>query len=156
MSDVTIAIGPFTLLARFEIEAAPNTCAAFRKMLPLEGHLLHVRWSGQAVWLPMGDLSLDVPPENATSYPPVGDIVLYPGGISETEILIPYGAVRFASRAGQLAGNHFLTIVSGVEHLREIGRRALWEGAQRFVVSELTTTEPASDGARPFRPPLSG
>ncbi len=135
MSDVTITIGGFTLTARFEGEAAPKTCAVFRTMLPLEGQLLHVRWSGQAVWLPMGDMSLQLPPENATSYPAVGDIVIYPGGISETEILIPYGAVRFASRAGQLAGNHFLTIVTGVEHLREIGRRALWEGAQRCVVT---------------------
>ena len=100
MSDVTITIGAFTLTARFETEAAPKTCAVFRSMLPLEGQLLHVRWSGQAVWLPMGDLSLQMPPENATSYPAVGDIVIYPGGISETEILIPYGAVRFASRAG--------------------------------------------------------
>ena len=135
MSDVTITIGPFTLEARFETEAAPKTCELFRRMLPLEGQLLHVRWSGQAVWLPMGDMSLQMPPENATSYPSVGEIVIYPGGISETEILIPYGAVRFASKAGQLAGNHFLTIVAGVEHLREIGRRALWEGAQPFVVA---------------------
>jgi hypothetical protein len=34
-----------------------------------------------------------------------------PGGISETEILLAYGGVRFASKVGQLAGNHFLTIV---------------------------------------------
>jgi hypothetical protein len=135
MSDVTITIGTFSLSARFEAEAAPRTCELFRTMLPLEGRLLHVRWSGQAVWLPMGDMSLQMPPENATSYPAVGEVVIYPGGISETEILIPYGAVRFASKAGQLAGNHFLTIVSGVEHLREIGRRALWEGAQPFVVA---------------------
>ena len=134
MSDVEIVIGPFTLTARFESAAAPLTCAAFRKLVPLETHLLHVRWSGQAVWLPLGDLALAVPPENATSYPAVGEILLYPGGVSETEILIAYGYTCFASKAGQLAGNHFLTIVSGVEHLREIGRRALWEGVQRVTL----------------------
>jgi hypothetical protein len=136
MSDVVIAIGSFTLTGRLETAAAPLTCAAFRAMLPLEAHLLHVRWSGQAVWLPMGELSLAVPPENATSYPAVGEVLLYPGGISETEILIPYGPTRFASKAGQLAGNHFLTLTSGVEQLAEIGRRALWTGAQPFLVRE--------------------
>lgn len=130
MSEVVITVGPFTLTATLETEAAPLTCAAFRRMLPLSEQLLHVRWSGQAVWLPLGELRLDVPPENATSYPAVGEILLYPGGISETEILIAYGPTRFASKAGQLAGNHFLTLSSGAEHLKEIGRRALWQGAQ--------------------------
>ena len=130
MSEVVITVGPFTVTATLEIEVAPLTCAAFRRMLPLNEQLLHVRWSGQAVWLPLGELHLDVPPENATSYPAVGQILLYPGGISETEILIAYGPTRFASKAGQLAGNHFLTLSSGAEHLQEIGRRALWQGAQ--------------------------
>ena len=130
MAEVVITVGPFTLTATLETEAAPLTCAAFRRMLPLNEQLLHVRWSGQAVWLPLGELNLDVPHENATSYPAVGQILLYPGGISETEILIAYGPTRFASKAGQLAGNHFLTLSSGAEHLKEIGRRALWQGAQ--------------------------
>ena len=134
MSDVVIKAGPFTMTARFESASAPLTCAAFRKLLPLEAQLLHVRWSGQAVWLPLGNLALQVPAENATSYPAPGEVLLYPGGISETEILIAYGPTRFASKAGQLAGNHFLTIVSGVEHLSEIGRLALWKGAQPIAI----------------------
>jgi len=86
------------------------------------------------VWLPMGDMSLQIPPENATSYPVPGEILLYPGGVSETEILIAYGGTRFASKAGQLAGNHFLTLDSGAEHLKEIGRLALWHGAQPTTI----------------------
>ena len=31
---------------------------------------------------------------------------------------------------GQLAGNHFLTIIEGNEHLADLGRLTLWEGAQ--------------------------
>jgi len=134
LSEVVITAGPFTLTARLESASAPLTCAAFRKLLPLEGQLLHVRWSGQAVWLPLGNLALQVPAENATSYPAVGEVLLYPGGISETEMLIAYGPTRFASKAGQLAGNHFLTIVSGAEHLSEIGRLALWQGAQAIAL----------------------
>lgn len=134
MSDVVITAGPFTLTARFETAAAPLTCAAFKKLLPLKAQLLHVRWSGEAVWAPLGDLATGVPPENATSYPFPGEWLFYPGGVSETEILIPYGRTNFASKAGQLAGNHFLTIVTGAEHLRELGRLTLWEGAQALVV----------------------
>ena len=133
MSDVVITAGPFTLTARFE-PAAPLTCAAFRKLLPLQAHLLHVRWSGEAVWTPLGDLALSLPAENATSYPFPGELLFYPGGLSETEILIPYGRTSFASKAGQLAGNHFLTIVSGAEHLSEICRLTLWQGAQSIVM----------------------
>lgn len=133
MSDVTITAGPFTLTAQFEA-AAPLTCAAFRKLLPLKAHLLHVRWSGEAVWVPLGDLAVSVPAENATSDALPGEVLFYPGGLSETEILMPYGRSSFASKAGQLAGNHFLTIVSGAEHLRELGRLALWQGAQPLVI----------------------
>ena len=71
--------------------------------------------------------------ENHTSYPGPGQILLYPGGFSETEILFPYGGTCFASKLGQLAGNHFLTIVAGNEHLRELGRLVLWEGAQDIL-----------------------
>jgi hypothetical protein len=78
----------------------------------------------------MGSLDLGVPVENATSYPSRGDILFYPLGASETELLFPYGSCRFASKVGQLAGNHFLTLTSGHELLPELGRLVLWEGAQ--------------------------
>ena len=74
--------------------------------------IIHVRWSGEAVWIPLGDLQFGIGYEDATSYPAPGQIILFPGGISETEILIAYGPTCFASKAGQLAGNHFLTIIS--------------------------------------------
>ena len=57
------------LNARFEEEAAPDTVAAFRRMLPLESKIIHVRWSGEGGWIPWGDLDVGVGPENATSYP---------------------------------------------------------------------------------------
>jgi hypothetical protein len=133
-TDVIITAGSWRFNARLEEDAAPNTCAAFRKLLPFRNHLVHVRWSGEAVWVPMGDQSLGIDPENATSYPAPGEVIVYPGGISETEILIAYGACCFASKAGQLAGNHFLTIVRGQEHLRELGVTALYKGAQPLTI----------------------
>ena len=99
-----ISAGGFEFSARLEEEAAPETVAAFRGLLPLESRIIHVRWSGEAGWIPFGDLELGLGPENATSYPHPGELVLYPGGVSETEILLAYGYVNFASKAGQLAG----------------------------------------------------
>src|SRR4051794_22064386 len=109
---------------------APKTVAAFLKLLPYRQKLIHVRWSGEGCWIPMGDFELGVGYENHTSHPSVGDVLFYPGGYSETEIILAYGSCRFSSKLGQLAGNHFLTIVEGREQLRELGRKTLWEGAQ--------------------------
>jgi len=63
--------------------------------------------------------------------------LLYPGGVSETESLLAYGYVRFASKAGQLAGNHCATIETGHDQLRPLRKKILWEGAQDIVIREL-------------------
>jgi hypothetical protein len=131
-----ISAGGFAFRARLEEDAAPATVAAFRRLLPLESRIIHVRWSGEAGWIPFGDTALGLGPENATCYPNPGEIVLYPGGVSETEILLAYGYVSFASKAGALAGNHFATIVEGTEHLHELGTKFLWEGAQDIAFRE--------------------
>jgi len=133
MQHVRIIAGPHRFLARFEEDAAPRTCARFRAMLPYRQRIIHVRWSGEACWIPLGDLDLGLAPENHTSYPAPGQVLLYPGGISETELLLAYGAVRFASKVGQLAGNHFLTVVEGNEHLAALGKLVLWSGAQEIA-----------------------
>ena len=131
-----ISAGGFEFVARLEEEDAPSTVDAFRRLLPLESRIIPVRWSGEAGWIPFGDLDLGLGPENATCYPSPGEIVLYPGGISETEILLAYGYVSFASKAGALAGNHFATIVEGGENLRPLGTKFLWEGAQDIAFRE--------------------
>ena len=131
-----IETGGFSFRARLEEDSAPRTVAAFRRLLPLESRIIHVRWSGEAGWIPFGDLDLGLGPENATCYPNPGEIVLYPGGVSETEILLAYGHVSFASKAGPLAGNHFATIVEGGENLPQLGKRFLWEGAQQIRFTE--------------------
>ena len=106
-------------------------------MLPLKTKLIQARWSGEAAWIPMGGLELGVGYENPTSHPAPGHLLLYPGGVSETEILFPYGATLFASKAGQLAGNHFATIVEGVERLHELGELVLLKGAQEIEFTAL-------------------
>lgn len=138
MSDLSIRVGDLHFSARWEA-AAPRTVEAVRRMLPLRSRLIQARWSGEAAWIPFGDVDLGTGFENHTSHPAPGEVVVYPGGISECEILIPYGACSFSSKVGQLAGNHVATIVPDegwVERLREAGRRVLWEGAQEIEIVE--------------------
>ena len=137
MSQIRITAESFVFTARFEEAAAPKTCANFRSLLPFKQKIIHVRWSGEACWIPLGDLDLGLGFENHTSFPAPGDILLYPGGISETEILLAYGGVRFASKVGQLAGNHFLTVTEGRERLRPLGEHVLWQGAQEILFESL-------------------
>jgi hypothetical protein len=134
---IRITAAQFVFTARLEEERAPQTCAAFRRLLPYHQQLIQARWSGESCWIPLGDFQLSVPHENMTSYPSKGEILFYPSGFSETEILFPYGSTRFASKVGQLAGNHFLTVVEGIEQLAELGHLCLWQGAQPITFEEL-------------------
>ena len=136
VSDLSIRVGDLNFTARWEPDA-PQTNAAIRKLLPITNKLIHCRWSGEGCWIPFGDMKVGVGYENHTSHPAPGDIIIYTGDISECEILIAYGAVDFSSKLGQLAGNHFATIVNGREQLKEMGRRVLWDGAQDIVIEEL-------------------
>jgi hypothetical protein len=107
-------------------------------MLPFRRKMVHARWSGEACWAPLGDMKFGVGFENPTSYPAPGEILLYPGGLSETELLLAYGPTRFASKAGQLAGNHVLTIARDLDRLAEVGRRILWNGAEDFELAPIS------------------
>ena len=130
MSDlIRIDVGPFRIIARLETVAAPKTSATTRKLLPYRQRIIHVRWSGEACWIPLGDHDSGIGYENADGYPAPGDILLHAGSISETEILLGYGPVRFASKVSQLAGKRFLRVIEGRENLRAMGERVLWHGA---------------------------
>ena len=132
---ISIRVGDrFSFVARLE-PAAPKTCAAFLERLPWRQRLIHARWSGEACWIPLGDFDLGVGPENSTSHPGPGEILWHPAGASETELLLTYGDALFSSKVGQLAGNHFMTIVEGAEQLPELGRTVLYEGAQDIAFS---------------------
>ena len=130
-----ITIGGIPFIAELLENRAPETCRRILAALPIEGMVLQARWSGEAAWLPMDEFGIDPPLENATSYPSRGDLLYYPGGVSEKEMLIPYGATCFSSRVGQLLGSHFAYSVEGAKRLGEVGRRVLWEGAQEIRIS---------------------
>lgn len=132
---MNIEIDGYKFDAVFEETNSPKTCEVFRKVIPFAAQVVHVRWSGEGMWIPLGEMDFAVKLEDATSYPTPGQVLLYPKGKSETEILIAYGCVHFASKAGTLAGNHFATITSDLEKLKEIGVSTLWEGSKSIIFS---------------------
>ena len=134
MRTARITVGSYALHAVWEDERSPKTCLEIRKLLPLTGQLVHARWSGEACWIPLGDRVLGVEFERPTRTPAPGEILFYPGLASETEILIPYGDVRFSSKAGPLDGNHFLTVREGRDTLTALGRKVFLEGAQTIRI----------------------
>ncbi|WP_348752287.1 DUF3830 family protein [uncultured Aquincola sp.] len=141
MPQIRITAGGHTFMAETHPDA-PETVAAFLKLLPYRQKLIHVRWSGEGCWVPLGDYVLEnegrrVGFENHTSHPSVGDILFYPGGYSETEIILAYGSCSFSSKMGPLAGNHFLTITEGRQQLRALGTQVLWEGAQDVLFERV-------------------
>lgn len=141
MPQIRITAGGHTFMAETHPDA-PETVAAFLKLLPYRQKLIHVRWSGEGCWVPLGDYVLEnegrrIGFENHTSHPSVGDILFYPGGYSETEIILAYGSCSFSSKMGQLAGNHFLTITEGRQQLRALGTQVLWEGAQDVLFERV-------------------
>jgi hypothetical protein len=138
MGDLTIRIGDLNFSARWEPEAL-RTIEAIRAMLPIDSRLIHCRWSGESTWIPFGDFRPGLDWEHHTSHPAPGEIAIYPGGISECEIFVPYGACTTSSKVGQLAANHFASVLRDDgwdDRLREVGRRCLWEGAQPIRVEE--------------------
>lgn len=115
--NLKITVANYHFTARFEESAAPITCAEFRKLLPYRQKLIHARWSGEACWFRWATSSSMSASRITPATQTPGQILFYPGGYSETEILFPYGSTCFASKMGQLAGNHFLTIIEGQEKL---------------------------------------
>ena len=129
MSRLELVVDGEVLTAELLPDDAPKSVAAVKDFLPLESELMHVRWSGIATWINIDELDLpEIPRENHTVYPSVGDLLLYPGYRNEQEILVPCGPTCFKSPAGELAGNHFATLDTPREDLRAIEQRTLRDG----------------------------
>ena len=136
MTDIRITVEDETFVATMLDEAAPKTATAIEELLPYEGRLLHVRWSGIATWINLDEIDLpEIPRENHTVYPSRGDVLLYPGYRNEQEILIACGPTCFKSPAGELAGNHVATLDVPAEQLKELEERTLQEGSFDVTVS---------------------
>lgn len=135
MVKIKISSGDFTFTGKLEEDLAPVTCKWFLERLPYTAKFIQGAWSGAIFFTDLKDEGRDVPFENAMSYPAPGQVLMFPGDVTGNggEIYIPHGGNRFACPTGQLAGNHFLTIIEGSEHLAELGHIVRWEGAQEIT-----------------------
>lgn len=133
-----IVIGELKFTARLEHALSPITCAKFCAVLPFREKLVQARWSGEAAWIPLGNLDLGAAKESATGTPKPGEILFHPTDHSECEILVPYGECTFRCKDGDLVGNHFLTIVEGQQQLARVGELVLWRGSQDIEFSIAT------------------
>jgi ubiquitin C-terminal hydrolase len=106
-------------------------------MFPLRGRVLQARWSGESLWVPLGERRMNLERENAMSRAVSGQLLFYPGDVSEMEILLPYGLTDFACKYGELAGNHFATIVNAGAEWQDFGEHIWWHGAQDITIDEV-------------------
>lgn len=140
-ADVELRIGSADFKAIFRDDLSPEACTEVRRRLPLIGRVLHARWSGEAMWLPLGFNFPEIRSEHATSYPAPGDILITGPGASEAEILIAYGPCRFESRTGQLAGSPVLSIREDLVGLAKVGRQSLQQGGMDLTIRLLRERE---------------
>lgn len=134
---LTVTLGAERFPARLRQELAPCSCEWLQGWLPYAGKAIHSRWSGEAMWSPLGaavSADLRLPPEHATAEPVPGEILLYAGEVSEPELLLVYGVSRFGCKAGPLAGNPVLIIEQRLDRLAALGRDVLWGGAMEFRI----------------------
>ena len=134
---LTITIGGEAFSARLRRDLAPRSCECLMSLLPYSGKVLQARWSGEALWAPLGQAfpsKLLLAPEHPVGRPDPGEILLYASGLSEPELLIPYGITRFACKAGALEGNPVLTVEDRLERLTELGREVMWGGARELHI----------------------
>jgi hypothetical protein len=139
-SQVLLAVGPYEFVGTLELKTAPISAAWLINQFPLAGALRHASWSGEAAWLPLGGAPQLVP-ENATARPRPGQILLYAGIRSEAELLIPYGACAFASKAGALAGSPVITLDGSLDDLRALGSLLIAKGVQSLMLNNYRPKE---------------
>lgn len=135
MSTLELDIEGDVYTAELLEDKAPKNIEAMREFLPHETDVMHVRWSGHAVWANIDEIDLpEVPRENHTVYPSRGDILFYPGYRNEQEILIACGPTCFKSPAGELAGNHVGTLDVSDEELVSLEQSTLDTGKKDATI----------------------
>lgn len=137
MSQVKLCAYDFEIYGELEETLAPKTVETFKKLLPIKTELVHCRWCGEGIWIPLENQQ-DMVLENPTAYPSKGEVLFYPGGQIGAEIMMPYGTSVFTSAAGMLIGNHFMTIEgSELLKLRKLGEKVLHDGACDILIEEV-------------------
>lgn len=139
-SRILLTAGAYEFTGTLERKTAPVSTAWLVNQFPLKGSVRHASWSGEAAWLPLGDAP-QLAPENATAHPRPGEVLLYAGLASHAELLIPYGACAFASKAGTLAGSPVIMLDGSPEDLRALGNLLIARGMQSLTLNTYRSEE---------------
>ena len=134
---IEIEIEGVKLIAGLLEEEAPRTCEAFVRILPLEGELWSLRWSGDGVQAhhpkleAMGEQH-KVLLENFTVMAARGDILFWP---RDRGLFICYNYMYSKGITGEEPSNLFGHVAPQYyPALYDIGRKIYSEGKKRFAV----------------------
>jgi len=91
--------------------------------------------------MPLGDLDFGVSTRITPATPRRARSFFIPRHQRNRNSALAYGGVHFASKMGQLAGNHFITLTSNLENLPALGKTVLWKGAQNSVRDRVMASQ---------------
>jgi len=137
VSQVNITIGRLRFTARFEEAAAPPICAAFRTLLHSKSNCAGALERGSCVgttWRPRAGSAIGERYESSLA----GRFSLLSWERERDRVAVAHVIARVSrAKFGQLAGNHFLTITSGLEGPRRAWPTRIVKGSQTILI-ELT------------------
>ena len=152
MKKVEIKSGEFRFVGKLvDRGSARKTCRVFENMLPLKSQFIHVRWSGEGVWIPYGrsaDGSGLRKPYVSSCQRERCSCTSRRHQRDGNHHVLP--ARMSASQHGQLSGNHFLTIIEGLDDLYDFGRKVLYDGLHRILKSLCWKTKGLKYGGRDY------
>lgn len=121
---------------QFYLNEAPQTSAAFARMLPFIRRFYHARVSGQEIWIDDGP-SLDIIQENASIYTQPGEVVLGPSKPSRCKTANCLG-IYYGEGKGLDACNIFARVIDrDMEKLAVLGHDIWTKGSQELSLSLL-------------------
>lgn len=102
MGELKIQAGAYQFEAKLEEALAPRTCATFLSLLPYKQKIIHVRWSGEACWIPLGELDLGLTFENHTSFPAPAKSLFIQAASAKRKFYSPTAAFTLRARSASL------------------------------------------------------
>lgn len=114
--------------ARIESDEAPDYSGFLLDCLPAEGRVLHAKWGGEEVWMPLSKAPKSRP-DNLTILPSKGEILLVTPEPGACDLAIWYGRGWCFGASGFVPGCHVATVTRDLPALMRAGRAVLESGA---------------------------
>lgn len=121
-------------------DKAPKTCEAIWRALPLEGDVLHSKWSGRGIFIGthLGDR---LPRENQSSILSSGYVGYWREWFNEEKgeevIEVYYGPSVVRDDRGVTQLNMFALIEKDLKELADVGMRIWMQGKEKMTVQRI-------------------